>query len=395
MEAISELILLVDDEPNVLLGYERVLHTEFKTHSAVGGAAALNSIRSRGPYAVVLSDMRMPEMDGIQLFTKVKNQAPDTSRIMLSGYADLKTALRAVNEGNIFRFLTKPCGKEILASALHAGIAQYRLIMTEKELLEKTLGGSLAVLTEVLSIASLAAFSLATRLRRYIAHVMTALSTPNRWRFEIAAMLSQLGCVTMLPETIEAVYVGAKLPASEQALYDAHPRITGDLLKSIPRMASVAWMISHQNQPITVDGDIRDREMAEMRLGAEILQATLAFDTLVRRGISRTEAALRVMRQHSDLDSRVAMALVELEPEDHNKETRTCRIAELTPGMIIEEEIRTDAGSLIVAKNQDVTPFLILKLKNYHQAGAIAGHIVVSVPGATAATLKKSSDSRP
>ena len=117
MEAISDLILLVDDEPNVLLGYERVLHGEFKTHSAVCGAAALNSIRSRGPYAVVLSDMRMPEMDGVQLFTKVKTVAPDTIRIMLSGYADLKTALSAVNEGNIFRFLTKPCSKEILSSA--------------------------------------------------------------------------------------------------------------------------------------------------------------------------------------------------------------------------------------------------------------------------------------
>jgi response regulator RpfG family c-di-GMP phosphodiesterase len=388
MEAISDLILLVDDEPNVLLGYERVLHGEFKTHSAVGGAAALNSIRTRGPYAVVLSDMRMPEMDGIQLFTKVKTVAPDTIRIMLSGYADLKTALSAVNEGNIFRFLTKPCSREILSSALNAGLAQHRLIMTEKELLEKTLTGSLTVLTEVLSITSPAAFSRAMRLRRYITHVMTALSTPNRWKFEIAAMLSQLGCVTMVPEVIDAVYAGEKLPPHQQALYDSHPRITSDLLKNIPRMASVAWMIAHQNQPITVDGDIRDREMAEMRLGAELLQAALAFDTLVRRGSSRTEAAFKVMRLHSDLDSRVAMALVEIEPEDHKRATRTCRIGELAPGMIIDEEIRTDAGSLIVARNQEVTPFLILKLRNYHQAGSIVGDMVVSVPKTSAAAAK-------
>ena len=132
MEAISDLILLVDDEPNVLLGYERVLHGDFKTETAAGGAAALSAIRTRGPYAVVVSDTRMPEMDGIQLLTKVKTLAPDTIRIMLSGYADMKTVLSAVNEGNIFRFLTKPCGKEVLAGTVSAALAQYRLIASER-----------------------------------------------------------------------------------------------------------------------------------------------------------------------------------------------------------------------------------------------------------------------
>ena len=388
MKEISELILLVDDEPNVLLGYERVLHNEFKTHTAVGGAAALNSIRSRGPYAVVLSDMRMPEMDGIEFFTKVKGLAPDTTRIMLSGYADVKTALSAVNEGNIFRFLTKPCSQETLARTLTAGIAQHRLIMSEKELLEKTLTGSLTVLTEVLSMASPAAFSRAMRLRRYMAHIMTTLSTANRWKFEIAAMLSQLGCVTMVAETIDAVYAGKPLSAKEQALYDTHPRIAGDLLQNIPRMESVAWMIAHQNQPITVDGDLGNREMAEMRLGGEFLQAILAFDTLVRRGNSRTEAAVKITRHHPDLDQRIFMALVEVEPEDHKKEKRTCRIEELAAGMIIDEEIRTDTGLLVVARYQEVTPFLILKLKNYHHKGAIIGDIAVTVPKSAAAVAR-------
>jgi hypothetical protein len=82
------------------------------------------------------------------------------------------------------------------------------------------------------------------------------------------------------------------------------------------------------------------------------------------------------------------MALVEIEPEDHNRETRTCRIGELAPGMIIDEEIRTNAGSLIVARNQEVTPFLILKLRNYRQAGSIVGDIVVSVPKTSAAAAK-------
>jgi response regulator RpfG family c-di-GMP phosphodiesterase len=388
MHLISELILLVDDEPNVLLGYERVLHSEFKTHTAVGGAAALNSIRTRGPYAVVLSDMRMPEMDGIEFLTKAKHLAPDATRIMLSGYADVKTALSAVNEGNIFRFLTKPCSKEILAGTLTAGLAQHRLVVSEKELLEKTLTGSLTVLSEVLSMSSPAAFSRAMRLRRYMSHIMTTLSTANRWKFEVAAMLSQLGCVTMVAETIDAVYSGKPLSPKEQALYDTHPRIASDLLQNIPRMESVAWMIAHQNQPITVDGDLGSREMAEMRLGAEFLQAILAFDTLLRRGNSRTEAAIKITRQHPDLDQRIFMALVEVQPEDSKKEKRTCRIEELAAGMIIDEEIRTDTGLLVVARYQEVSPFLILKLRNYHQKGAIIGDILVTLPRTAAAAGK-------
>ena len=140
MVAMPEKILLVDDEPNVLRASERLLHNRFETDAAVGGIEALTAIRTKGPYAVVLSDMRMPQMDGLELLTRVKHLAPDTIRIMLTGYADVKTALTAVNEGNIFRFLTKPCDKQTLIAALTAGLTQYRLVTSEKDLLEKRRG---------------------------------------------------------------------------------------------------------------------------------------------------------------------------------------------------------------------------------------------------------------
>src|SRR5579864_2678213 len=135
----AEKILLVDDEPNVLRACERLLHNRFEMDAAVGGAEALAAIKTKGPYAVILSDMRMPQMNGAELLTRVKGLSPDTIRIMLTGYADVQTALTAVNEGNIFRLLTKPCDKQTLVNALTAGLTQYRLVTTEKDLLEKTL----------------------------------------------------------------------------------------------------------------------------------------------------------------------------------------------------------------------------------------------------------------
>ena len=387
MVSMSEKILLVDDEPNVLQACERMLHSRFEMDAAVGGADALTALKTKGPYAVVLSDMRMSHMDGIELLTKVKHLAPDTIRIMLTGYADVRTALTAVNEGNIFRFLTKPCDKQTLVSALTAGI--YRLVTLEKDLLEKTLAGSLTVLTEVLSMASPAAFSRALRLRRYMGQIATKLSLANQWKFELAAMLSQLGCVTMAPETIDAVYAGKPLSPKEQALYDTHPRIAWDLLKNIPRMESVAWMIAHQNQPDTVEGDISDPELAERRLGAELLAVTLALDTRVRQGNSRTDAASVLGRKYRDLDSRVMMALVEVQPEDSEKNVRSCRIEELAAGMVIDQDVRTEAGFLIIARNQEVTPSVILKLKNYYAKGVPIGDLVISQPPALAASNKK------
>jgi hypothetical protein len=290
----------------------------------------------------------------------------------------VETALTAVNEGNIFRFLTKPCSKQILVTALTAGMTQYRLVTSEKDILEKTLAGSLAVLTEVLSVASPAAFSRALRLRRYMGHIVTRLSLPNRWKFELAAMLSQLGCVTMAPETIDAVYAGQRLPPKEQALYDTHPKVAWNLLRHIPRMESVAEMIAHQNQAVALEGNINDREVAEMKLGAELLEVTLAFDTRLRRGSSRTEAAYAVGRQHGDLDERVMLALVEVEPDAHEKKVHTCRVEEIAPGMVIEQDVRTTAGLLIIARHQEVTASVILKLKNYYEKGGIIGDIQVS-----------------
>jgi hypothetical protein len=252
--------------------------------------------------------------------------------------------------------------------------------MSEKELQERTLTCSLTVLTEILSVASPAAFSRALRLRRYMSNIVARLSLTNGRKLELAALLSQVGCVAMLPETMDAVCAGEQLSPKEQALYDTHPRIADDLLKNIPRMESVAWMIAHQNQPVTVDGDIRDRDLAESRFGAVLLQAILAFDTLVLSGCSRTEAAFRIARKFRDIDSRIPMALVEVEPEhDKQKEVSTCSIGDISPGMIFEQEVCTDTGLLIIARNQQATPSVILKLKNYYEKGVIPGDIEVSV----------------
>ena len=372
----TEKILLVDDEPAVLMGYERLLRKEFKVTTVIGGAAGLVLLKHQGPFAVVVSDMRMPEMNGIEFLLKVQQASPDTIRAMLTGDSDLQTAINAVNQGKIFRFLSKPCDKETLVKTLKDCLAQFRLVSAEREILENTLRGTIYVLTEVLSLVSPAAFSRAARVRRYVQHVAAKLSVENPWRLEIAAMMSQLGCVTLDPETIDAVYAGRDLSPQEQAQYIDHPLMAQELLKNIPRMESIAWMISHQNRQLPIDWDAGDREMREMRLGAQILRASLAFDLYLRKHRSSVDAALTLKRRFEDLDLRIVDALVELEPETAGDGASSVPIAELTAGLILDEEVRTSSGFLIAAKGQEITAPLLLKLKTFAAKQHIPNEVV-------------------
>jgi response regulator RpfG family c-di-GMP phosphodiesterase len=377
----SERILFVDDEPAVLDGYRRLLHKEFSLDTAVGGPEGLTAIAERGPYAVVVSDIRMPEMDGVQFLAKVRSQSPDTVRMALTGHADIEAAINAVNEGAIFRFLTKPCPKETLAKAITAALMQYRLITAERELLEKTLSGSIGVLIDVLSLVNPAAFSRAMRIRRYVQHITDKRKMEAPWRFAVAAMLSQLGCVTLHPETIEAVYAGQKLPADEQARFDAHPAIARDLLSNIPRLEPVAWMIAHQQSPVSAFKSAGNRESQELiTQGAQMLRTALAYDRLISRGHTHEKALGELRAQPAEFDPALVDDLADLEPETERKDVRDCPISELQCGMILREEVRTNNGLLVVARGQEVTYPLLMRLRNFWQRKAIPNSVVVLAP---------------
>src|ERR1051325_4018762 len=96
-------ILCVDDEPNVLEAYPRNLRRKFAIDIACGGAAALERMAKEGPYAVVVADMQMPGMNGVEFLCQAQQRAPDTVRLMLTGHGDQKTAVEAMNRGHVFQ----------------------------------------------------------------------------------------------------------------------------------------------------------------------------------------------------------------------------------------------------------------------------------------------------
>ncbi|MDB4915472.1 MAG: response regulator receiver [Gemmatimonadetes bacterium] len=240
-------ILLVDDEPLLLQALSRVLHRNFETATEMSGTAGLAAIRaSEQPFAVIVSDMRMPQMDGTAFLKAARELAPDTVRVMLTGQADVTAAVACVNEGQIFRFLEKPCESSLLQSSLMAAAEQYRLITGERVLLEQTLKGSIAVLADVLALASPVAFSRAGRLKRTVNALAAAMSVPDVWQVEVAALLSQLGAISLSPATVEKMNRGDTLSATETEQAKGLPGVARQLISQIPRLEAVSDILRYE-----------------------------------------------------------------------------------------------------------------------------------------------------
>ena len=120
-------ILIVDDDELILDALDRQLRSRFDVTTATGGKEAMRLVMSQAQYAVVVSDLRMPEMDGVTLLYLIRQTAPDTVRVLLTGKADMEAAISAVNVGNIFRFLTKPCPTWMLLRVLESAVEHYQL----------------------------------------------------------------------------------------------------------------------------------------------------------------------------------------------------------------------------------------------------------------------------
>ncbi|WP_158222528.1 response regulator [Rhodopirellula sp. MGV] len=344
----SERVLLVDDEPNVLQGFKRQLRKDYQVELAVGGQAALLRLKEDGPFAVIVSDMQMPEMTGAELLSKTKDLYPNTVRVMLTGNADQNTAAIAVNEGRIFRFLNKPCPPERLANTLDAGLEHYRLITAEAELLNKTLAGSVRMLTQVLSMSMPELFGLTHQARDWAKAIAPRLGVGPVWQVEIAAMLMHVGFVALPHEAIKFYLEGESIPEKYQSLIAGTPKLGSDLVTVVPRLEQVAEIIRQQNEPPTDPTPMASR----------ILHAIGAYQRLIRFRSSRD--VLEIMKDKSKYDPYVVQHLGTVITETRGR--KPVRISQLKDGMVLHSGIQDNAGRLLLAAGMEVHQAMIQKL---------------------------------
>lgn len=377
-------ILCVDDEPAVLEGLSLHLRRRYAVETATSGAAGLEVLGRVPAIAVVISDMRMPRMDGVAFLRRVRETAPDVVRILLTGQADLESAIAVVNEGQLFRFLTKPCPVPALLAAVDAAAEQHRLLVAERVLLEQTLHGSIKALTDALSLTNPIAFGRATRVRQLVTQLAAALKLRDRWQVEVAGMLSQVALITLPAETAERVCNGQLLSEAEQAMVDRLPAATDQLLGNIPRLEPVRAILSASARPRRTGPPPGDHDPL-VELGAELLRMAIDFDVLEAQG-NAPATAVEFLRARGDrYDPRVLEALDEVRggaaPTD---ELREVPVASIRVGMIMAEDVRLQSGLLLVARGYEVTAGFLERLRNFRGSVKEPVRVLVRRGGATA-----------
>jgi len=374
-------VLFVDDEPRVLEGLALLLRKEYEVHIASSGEQALQKMRELPQLAVVVSDMRMPGMDGATFLQAAMQRCPHATRVLLTGEAGRDGAILAVNKGQIFKFLTKPCPTEELKAALEAAVAQHRLLGAERAVLQETLIGCIGALMEVLAIANPIAFGRAEHIKRLSLELAARLECTGFWQLEAAALLSQIGYLSLPPEIVEKVYSGAPLTPDQQALASAVPAVAIKLLDHIPRLDPVLQILTALTW---TDAQIARLGDGTIGLGTRILGLALEYDALKSHGKTKDAAlqalSARVGRFGAKLFGQLGHCAA---TDDGSQDSYEIPLRRVTPGTMILEEIRNGKGVLLVPKGFEVTRTFLERISNL--APELLDHTVrvaASKPGA-------------
>ncbi len=385
-------LLVVDDDPAVREGLRRQMAADFDIDDAGTGEVGMSVLSRRGPFAVVVADYRLPRMSGVAFLARVREQAPESVRVILTGAGDMEAAVEAVNEGHVFRFLVKPSPAARLRRVLLDSLAQHRLLTAERDVLERTLAGAVQVLTEVLGLVSPEAFGRAARLKSCVAHLARQLHLPGAWQFEVAAMLSQIGCIALPAETLSKLMSGVALSAEEQDQAAAAPGIARTLLARIPRFDDVAQMVALAPAPADLGPPPDAAAFAAAPptvQGAWLLRVALALDERMVRGQDERGALADLRRTARGLlPPPLLDALERFVVEDMASRVETVGVRDLHTLMVLEEDVRTPAGLLLVPRGQPVTVAVIQRLRGFARAPGVREPFRVRVadPGLRTAT---------
>ncbi|MCX7044745.1 MAG: response regulator [Candidatus Sumerlaeota bacterium] len=372
-------ILCVDDEQSILTFLKRMAQQEkMEVTCAQNGAEGLKQIQDSGPFAVIISDLQMPEMDGIEFLAKARELSPESIRIMLTGHAEISTAVEAINKGRVFRFLTKPCDPEDLILVLRAALEQYRLEHAEKALLEKTLTGCVQVLMDLLAMMDEEIFGQSVALRAMVRSLAKRWNIKDSWELEISAMLMKIGMITLPPELQLKLKKGVPLDAAESELAQRIPQIGHDLVDNIPRMARVADNILYQSKWFNGTGFPTDAILGEqIPIGARILHALSEF---LEQRVDKTNPISTfhgMMRNEGRFDPQIldfiykgfgmpgSLTPPTQAPPPPKQLIMEIPLVDLKIGHVLADDIRTQDGRSVVTSGSEISGTQLAKIRNY------------------------------
>lgn len=356
-------VLCVDDEPRVLHALDLHLGSDYTVRIATGGLEGIDLLHSHPDCAVVVTDMRMPQMNGAEFLSAAREITPDSTRVLLTGYSDLGDAVAAVNDGGIFRFLTKPTPPDTLRKAVDDAIEQWRLLRSERILLEQTLHGAVEALIEALEIASPVTFSRARRIEAASRHVAEQLDLDPVWEVALAGLLLRLGWIAVPPDTIDAFLSGRDLTGDKMRMFDNAYSTSARLVGRIPRLDGVAAIIGETVEPSgRVDAPT-------------VVRAVSDFDRLCLTTGSAASALRTLDGTHP---REILIAIRSWEGANDDVKMSEVGLAGLAKGMTAERDIVTTSGNLLVRAGTELTEITIERLRNFAASHGVREPLTVS-----------------
>jgi hypothetical protein len=295
----------------------------------------------------------------------------------------MQATIAAFNDGRVFRFLTKPCPPETLAAALSDGVEQYRLVAAERELLEKTLRQTAAVLIDVIGLIDSKTHQHSVRINQRVASLCDALALEPSWEYTLAATLSQLGTIALPADAVDRYRRGEPLPSADQIMMEGHPQSAHNLLIKIPRLERVARMVLTQQQPpgtrpLNVEDPDDDDIVA---IGAHLLDLATRYERMLSRGVTPAEAVNRLSRGDGPPFRAAALsALADLGQTKAHLVHKRALFEQLEPGMLLEADLKTLGGLLLLAIGTELTDAHLERARRFSSSAGIDEPIDVLVP---------------
>lgn len=404
-------VLAVDDEPNIVAALRRMLRSRgFTVHTALGGHEGLQVLDTQ-PIDAIISDMRMPEMSGAQFLQQARLKTPEAVRILLTGYADITSTIEAVNNGEIFRYLSKPWDDEVLLSVLHDGLERKRLarerdlllaltreqnaqLQAHAEHLEEKVRERTADLQNASDDVKAAHARISTDFQGTVKMLATLLEkrpglSDGRSR-RVAEQVKQLGPRVGLAgaELQDAIYAALledlgkltfpelwlttplhMLSARDREQFMKHPLHGEAHLMSLTSLRGAGQVLRSLYERFDGKGVPDELKGDRIPLGSRVLRAASEYEGLrsgliEARRFSHEDACKWLRNGHGTrFDPRVSQALLELLSEDSNTApTQTFTILSLQPGMVLARDLTAGVGVLLLSKDHVLDDPMIRRL---------------------------------
>lgn len=371
----SPRVLFVDDDQMLLTSMQRCLGLKFDLETANSGPEALRKIEEQPPFSVVVSDMRMPVMDGVQFIERARERSRHSVFLMLTGNQDVQTAVRAVNEGQVFRFLNKPCDPSEITASVELAVRQHQLESGERELLNRTFVGAVGIFADVMETLNPELLGRAAQTEGIVDQLREKIGAPSRWEFKIASKLLLLG-VALQPAPSKAT------PTSKEGLARLARvcETSAKMVEKIPRMELVSQVIRLVPETDADLETVEPRGAGDVaRLGAALLRVGNLVEGMSHVGLDAATAMIDVQKLLPEIYPPLLDAAKAVYPTDSEPLFVPVEVDDLSAGMVLHEDLLGASGASLLRAGRRLSETHIAKLKAEKQANGEHAPVVVTL----------------